>query len=308
MFRKTLILSCLFGVVGALLTRSAGPSLAAYPGDNGRIAYVSERPGGPGTQREIFTIQKDGTGRRRLTNNDVKDDDPVYSPTGRRIAFERAVGGLDDELFTMSAEGGKVRRLTQNDCQDGNPTWSPNGNWLAFDSTCPDSVGRDIWKIRLSDLDRVQLTDAAESQIHPAWSVDQEIAFEDQAGGDVDIWKMDPNGTDQVPLTSGADDDQDPSWSPNGNFIAFERIPDGTFDFDLWRMRANGSDEEELNAGATEDGQPAYAPNNRRIAFARSPDGMVVTDIFLMAADGGPGKRLTNENLTAGKPDWQPLP
>jgi Tol biopolymer transport system component len=305
MFRKTLTLSWLVTAVGAFLTTSAGPSVAAYPGDNGRIAYVSERPGGPGTQVEIFTIRKDGTGRLRLTNNDVDDDDPVYSPSGRRIAFEREVGGLDDELFVMRADGRRIRRLTNNDCDDANPTWSPNARWLAFDSSCPDSDGRDVWKIRLSDLDRVQLTDKADSQIHPAWSVDQEIAFEDQ-GADVDIWKMDPNGTDQVPLTSGADTDQDPSWSPNGNFIAFERVSGGNFD--LWRMRANGSDEEELNAGATEDGQPAYAPNNRRIAFARSPDGTFVTDIFLMAADGGPGKRLTNENTRAAKPDWQPLP
>jgi Tol biopolymer transport system component len=308
MFRKTLTLSWLVTALGAFLTSSAGPSVAAYPGENGRIAYVSERQGGPGTQDEIFTIRKDGTGRRRLTDNDVKDDDPVYSPSGRRIAFERAVDAFDDELFVMRADGRRVRRLTNNDCQDANPTWSPNGNWLAYDSTCPDSVGRDIWKIRLSDRHKVQLTDEAESQIHPAWSVDREIAYEDQSGGDVDIWKMNANGTNQVPLTSGADDDQDPSWSPNGNFIAFERLLDGVFAFDLWRMRANGTDEEELNTDATEDGQPAYAPNNRRIAFARSPDGTIQTDIFIIASEGGPGKRVTNENTTANKPDWQPVP
>jgi TolB protein len=282
--------------------------VAAYPGDNGRIAYVSPRPGGPGTQREIFTIRKDGTGRRRLTNNDVKDDDPVYSPSGRRIAFERAVGATDDELFVMRADGRRVRRITNNDCNDANPTWSPNGRWLAFDSDCPESDGRDVWKIRLSDRHKVQLTDEAGNQIHPAWSVDREIVFEDQ-DGDVDIWKMDTSGVNQVPLTSGADDDQDPSWSGSGNFIAFERIPDGSFDFELWRMRADGSDEEELSTDATkDDGQPAYAPNNRRIAFARSPDTDIIrTQIFIMAAGGGPGKRVTNESMWAAKPDWQPF-
>ena len=289
-----------FSAVGA-----AGVPIAtaAYPGNDGRIAYVSLRAGGPPEgQGEIFTIEPNGTDRRRLTDNGVNDLGPAYSPDGRMIAFEREVGGLDGELFVMETDGSHVRRLTDNDCDDRGPTWSPSGRKLAYASDCEDPGVRHIWTLRLSDGHAVQVSDHDFLQdVQPSWSVNNEIAFQRAGGGDVDIWRIDPDGSGELQLTSGPDIDQDPSWSPDGRFIAFDRLTDR---FQIWRMRRGGADEVNLSDNARSDLEPAWSPNGRRIAFSRRGPGS--SSIFRMLAGGGAGVEVVGDGRTNFQPDWQP--
>ena len=66
------------------LTNDAwGGELAWSPLGN-KIAFVSRRDG----NAEIYRMNADGSGLRRLTRNTVRDRNPVWSPDGRRIAFE----------------------------------------------------------------------------------------------------------------------------------------------------------------------------------------------------------------------------
>jgi TolB protein len=67
----------------------------------------------------IYTIRRDGTGLRRLTNptagKNLNDFLGSYSPDGRRITFtsDRYVGGLAQlDIWTMNADGTGLRRLT----------------------------------------------------------------------------------------------------------------------------------------------------------------------------------------------------
>jgi len=295
---SVLVAFSMVGVVGA-------PSAtAAYPGLNERIAYVSIRAGGPPEgQSEIFTIEPDGTRKRRLTDNEVNDFAPAYSPDGTRIAFELEVGGLDGELFVMETDGTHVWRLTNNDCDDRGPTWAPSGGRLAYSSDCEDPGIRHIWKIRLSDGDAEQLTDHDFLQdVLPAWSMMGEIAFQRADGGELHIWRIDADGSGEVQLTSGPVIDQNPSWSADGRFIAFDRLTDR---FQIWRMRRGGGDAVNLSDHAASDSDPAWAPNNRRIAFSRRAPGP--TSIFVMLADGGAGVEVTADGRTNFHPDWQPM-
>ena len=61
----------------AAVLAAALPAQAAFPGRNGRIAFVSNRDGDP----EIYSMRPDGTGIRKLTNNSFGDAFPSYSPT-----------------------------------------------------------------------------------------------------------------------------------------------------------------------------------------------------------------------------------
>jgi Tol biopolymer transport system component len=59
------------------------PAGAAFPGKNGKIAYV----GHDGQDLEIYTINPTGGTPVKLTDNTTGDFSPSYSADGKRIAY-----------------------------------------------------------------------------------------------------------------------------------------------------------------------------------------------------------------------------
>ena len=60
---------------------AAGSAGAAFPGQNGRIAFDRDTGG----DDEIFTMSGHGQNQVPLTDNDLSDRNPVYSANARRI-------------------------------------------------------------------------------------------------------------------------------------------------------------------------------------------------------------------------------
>jgi Tol biopolymer transport system component len=114
------VIAMVMGLVGVAMTASSAS--ATYPGQDGRIAFV--RNG------QIYTINTDGTGLRRLTRSG-KDSQPTWAPHGRRIAFVRESADGATDVWVMGAKGSRKTQVTE----VGNataPTWSPDGKYLAF--------------------------------------------------------------------------------------------------------------------------------------------------------------------------------
>ena len=103
------------GLLALLLTTfiaglaSTAPTRAAFPGENGKIAFTSDRDG----DREIFVMNADGTNQTQLTSNLFRDIHPVWSPNGRKIAFMSTRHG-DEEIWVMDADGAHQTQLTFN--------------------------------------------------------------------------------------------------------------------------------------------------------------------------------------------------
>lgn len=74
---------------------------------------------------EIYLMNADGTGLRRLTNG----MDPAFSPDGQRIAFAR--WGPPDGVYILDLRTGQEQRVTLIESPRG-PTWSPDAAHLAF--------------------------------------------------------------------------------------------------------------------------------------------------------------------------------
>ncbi|GIX03673.1 MAG: hypothetical protein KatS3mg113_0679 [Planctomycetaceae bacterium] len=82
---------------------------------------------------ELYVVNVDGTGLRRLTNSPGYDAEGSYSPDGRWIVFTSTRDG-DPDLYIMTAEGTDVRQLTDAPGYDGGPFFSPDGRWIVFRS------------------------------------------------------------------------------------------------------------------------------------------------------------------------------
>jgi hypothetical protein len=78
-FGRVLWVALLAAAVAALLLSLVAveqPVQAAFPGNNGKIAFESDRDG----DQEIFTMNSNGTGVQRLTSNPAFDGSPNWQP------------------------------------------------------------------------------------------------------------------------------------------------------------------------------------------------------------------------------------
>jgi len=93
---------------------------------NGQLlAYSWNRKYGPGDPGgvDIHVIDLASKNYLQLTHESGSNDFPVWSPDGRHLAFERAIGG-HTEIWTMLADGTEQHQLTHT----GN-NFMPNWSW-----------------------------------------------------------------------------------------------------------------------------------------------------------------------------------
>jgi dipeptidyl aminopeptidase/acylaminoacyl peptidase len=83
--------------VGVLGLVKLLPAEATFPGNNGKIAFQSDRGG----SYEIYTMNRNGKKIDKLTTNQAPDEDPAFSPDGKRIAFMSDRDG-DSDIYTMT--------------------------------------------------------------------------------------------------------------------------------------------------------------------------------------------------------------
>ena len=99
--------------------------------DGKRIAFVSNRGGSP----QVYVMNADGSGVRRLTFQGNYNQTPDWSPRGDLIAFTARDERNAFDLFTVNVDNGKVTRLTQDQANNEEPSFSPNGRLILFTST-----------------------------------------------------------------------------------------------------------------------------------------------------------------------------
>jgi TolB protein len=141
--------------------------------DGQRIAFTSERDG----NKEIYVMNADGSDQTRLTNDggkvvntsvDQVDENAVWSPDGKRIAFDATRDG-QFEIYSMNADGSDQTRLTDHQSLDAAPAWSPDGKSIAYISDRAGRDYRDIWVMRANGAAPHRVTHGAVAQSPPDW-------------------------------------------------------------------------------------------------------------------------------------------
>jgi serine/threonine protein kinase/Tol biopolymer transport system component len=139
------------------LTHGAG----RYDGDrgvawapDGRIVYHSLVGGGD----DVWVMNADGTGQRRLTDGASTNIFPAVSPDGRHVLYNSDKGGSGEvhSIWRMGLDGSDARPLKEN-C--GLPAASPDSRW----ALCNVSGSGIIWRVPLDggEPERVRLPEDA---------------------------------------------------------------------------------------------------------------------------------------------------
>src|ERR1044072_5241459 len=79
---------------------------------------------------DIYTIPMEGGKATRLTNGQMFDAQPHYSPDGKSIVFV-SDRSQSDNLWVMNADGTSPRALTrENDQKFQSPAFTPDGKYI----------------------------------------------------------------------------------------------------------------------------------------------------------------------------------
>ena len=180
-----------------------GLETPSWSNDGTKLVFT----GFDGGLSDLFVINRDGTGLRRLTNDKYADLQPTWSPDGKTIAFTTDRGGQTDfdqlrfgnmRLALYHLDTGVIEMLGHMDQgKNINPVWAPDSRSIAFVS---DRTGiSNLFLYEMGDGSLYQLTDVftGVSGITPSspalsWAREADrLAFAYYEDGEYNVYSVD---------------------------------------------------------------------------------------------------------------------
>jgi TolB protein len=338
--------ACAGAVLAALavLGTAVHAAWATAPGKNGKIVFrgyfnKSHNRGA------LFTANPDRAGLRQITHPPKRrlDNEPDWSPDGRRIVFQREnrIGLGPPELYVVDADGSNLRQLTRGttgcgkggNC-DSDAAWSPDGRQIAFTResgplVSVPGIGQRIERIgicvmnadgtnirRLTQVD----TPTRAEDFGPQWSPDgTRIVFQRKntralPQNGIAIYVVNADGTGERRVTPWALRAGDhPDWAPDGRRILFSSNfdPPPNVSANIYIIRPDGTGLKQLTyarGGKVQHLSSSFSPDGKWITFGRTPgigkDGNA--DVFVMRVDGTQVRRVTRAAIWESASDWGP--
>jgi Tol biopolymer transport system component len=150
-------------------------STPRFSPDGSQIVFMGS-PDNLGAYSEIYIINADGTGVRRVTNDHFIDGAPMFSPDGQKILFMSYRDTKTDgtttegasEIYTVDLDGKNLTRLTNDTMPDVSPVYGPSG-WIAFTKNYGEQ--KEIYVMKADGSGAVQVTNNTVFDDFPTWGL-----------------------------------------------------------------------------------------------------------------------------------------
>jgi TolB protein len=179
--------------------------LPVWSPDGEKIAFTTNRDGNP----EIYVMNRNGSGLKRMTNSPAIDVTPTWSPTGTQLAWVSDRTG-NPKIYIMNADGTGQRALGADSYCD-RPTWSSAPfNEIAY--AVRTGPGYDIKVYSFATGQATKITDGIGSNESPAFSPNgRHIAFTSTRNGKAQVYTIARDGNDLRQITREGNN-KFPNW------------------------------------------------------------------------------------------------
>lgn len=246
-------------ILAASVLFGCGDGRPPKPPPAPRIAFISERDG----NREIYTMNPDGTDQCRLTDNLHYDLSPDWSPDRKTLSFISDRTGKF-HIYLMNADGTNQRRLTQSGAVEGSPSFSPDGKKIVF-VQWDDDADLVIWNLQTGKLELKLTDDSNVLDGGPVWGKDGKIYFvRTPFTPSKALWLLPPDSDPGDPLT----------WHKAGLLSSFVTRHSSLVTrqddlFGFWVINPDGTGLRQLTKGLRVLGGPVVSPDAKVLGFLK---------------------------------------
>ena len=193
------------GKITQLTTEDGDAYLGGWSPDGQWLLFSVMGGNDPGIRR------KNPNGVDEVVITSGKDSNPIFSPDGNWITFNRATEDGSNDLYIYNVEEEKAENLSPDDYDENFVSWSPKSKMILFTSNKDGNT--EIYAIDPMGNDEIRLTSNRITDDNPVWNGNgSRILFKSVNDGDFDVYSMDKNGKDQRRHTNTSYDIIDIDW------------------------------------------------------------------------------------------------
>jgi TolB protein len=278
-----------------------------------KIVFVSDK----GTTKskgikELYIMDFDGHGVRRLTNHRGNVISPAFSFDGRKVLYSLIKNSRSKSrninLYILDVETGRSRVVSSKKGINSGAFFMPDGENIAL--TLTHEGNAEIYSLNLASGATRRITKHYQPDVDPSINVTgSRMAFLSgrSGAGKPMIYIADPRAQekDVKRISYVGKFNATPRFSPDGSEIAFASWLDNRFD--IFRVDENGANLHRLTKDFGSNEDPTYSNDGQFIAFSSQrvlSRTRAVQNIYIMTRDGDILGSLTKNMGNCSTPRW----